>query len=798
MVLSQPGQAAQIWQRLRMEHYWEHYNRPSGQRFLGSMRIHREVVEQLLNTIASSFSHVQPFTFAHLNKRFSSDQQQHWIKITTLALSEYAYYDECDTGLWQGICDRLNLQNTQGVQKALRQILDRGFQLLGLIGTQQGNRYVSTLWLQSGIPQQNLKHFADLLQDISQEYSWWEISHAELEDLSDLLYDFCVDHHPQWGKLITFLKSSCSEEGTTVEPISGTLLQGIATVAQELERRGDSPTILQDISQREQFLQAYCLPVTFFLRNWDNLIQVLTPQEQNQTTRRGIIGLRKKPLALAFDIADSMDIQLCLPEQRLYCKDWKSLGGSYCKIVETSWDGDIDVGAGIVEIPAMSQIVHDCQSSWMWQLRSHISTSLAEWHCKGFSEDFPALIFNAWTGDRLLMEDGLKGSTEIICFVASSNRIELSAGIELLDSFVPCSIKGWRGQQLHLTVPEAQIIFHFSNSRQSLNWSQFQTEHPDLRGLRLKGKQAIYLEVPTIWHSPLTLSKSLNILIEDLTHRTMLSRPDETVTLAAAAGWQKIALSQWITQSGSYAVRLWNQGDRWCEQFEVRSSFELRQHLNSGLVQVCDRSQTPVTIPIQAPSSAEFWLCEITLRGLWPLEEVTLLLTNGEVTQRYRQQSSASGTLPINLAAWRDALPDSSQYALIYQHQGGDIQHLVSMGFEQVVKPAPPQQAPLVVPSLVSSPSPPKSQPKLTSQLIYQLELQNNTRAMRQAFSKSFTAELKKERLERSIRTIKDEILRDLIRVELSSQEDESVLREICQRIGGKLHMVINLRKWSH
>jgi hypothetical protein len=796
MVFSQPERAAQIWQQLQTERYWGHHDRPPGQRFLGSIRISRKVVEQLLDSVGSSFSRVQPFTFAQLNERFGSDLQQHWIKIATLALSEYAYYDECDAGFWQGICDRLNLQNTQGVQNALRQILDRGFQLLGLVATQQSNRYVSTLWLQSGIPQQNLNHFADLLQDISQEYGWWEISHAELEDLSHLVYNFCVDRHPQWGKLITFLRSSCSEEGATVEPISGQLLQGIAIVAQELERRGKSPSILQDSNQREQFLQSYCLPSNFFLRSWDNLIQVLMPQKRSYTTRHSIIGLRKKPLALVLDIADSMDIQLCLPVQTLWNTEWKTLRDTYCQIQEHGWEATLPRFEGL-EIPPLTQIVNRVCEQWTWHLRSHIGASLTEWHCEGISQNFPALIFDAWTGDSLLTADGLKGSTEIICFVASSTRIELSDGIELLDSFVPCSITGWRGQQLHLTAPEAPIIFHFPNSMQSISWSQFQTEHPDVRGLRLKGKQAIYLEVPTIWHPPLILSKSLNILIEDLTHRTLLTQPDETVTLAAAPGWQRIALTQWITRSGSYAVRLWNQGDRWSEQFEVRSGFELSQPSNDGFVKVCDRSQTPVETPIQAASPAEFWLSELTLRGLWTLEEVTLLLTNGEATQRYRQQASPSGTLTINLAVWRDVLPDSNRYALIYQRQGEDIQHLVSIGFEQVASPTPPQQPLPVSPSPVPS-LPPKSQSKPQPQLVYQLELQNNTRTMRQAFNKNFAAELKKARLERSIRTIRDEILRDLIRVELSSQEYASVLQEICQRIADKLHTVIVLREWNH
>lgn len=798
MVFSQPGRSQQIWQQLQIEHDWEHHNRPAGQRFLGSIRISKNDVEQLLDIVCGSFSCIRPFTFAELKERFSRhDPQEYWVKLTTLAFSEYAYYDEGDAGFWQSVCDRLGLRRTQGVQSALREILERGFRLLGLVETQQRNRYVSTLWLQSGIPQQNLEHFARLLKEISQEYGWWEITHAEPEDLSQIMYEFCSDRYPQWGKLLTFLKSSYAEQDEAVEPISGQLLQGIAIVAQELERRGLSPEILQDRQQQEQFLQSYCLPSTFFLRSWDNLIQVLTPQKQSRTGRRNIIGLRKKPLSLVLDSADSMDIQLCLPEQNLCDKDWKALNCTHCNIKEIGWEGDIELATGIVEIPQLGQPVTNNQEAWRWHLRSHTGASLAEWRCEGITPNLPVLLFDAWTGDRLLFSKELKGSTEIICFVASNTQVELSDGIELLDGFVPCSIAGWRGQQLLLTTSQSQLIFRFSNGTQSLLWNRVQADYPQLCGLKLKGRRSVYLEIPAIWHPPLLLKKSVKILVEDLTTRAILTAPDETLTLAANCNWQSIQLSQWIAQSGSYAVRLWNQDNRWSEQFEVKSSFELSQPPNELALAVCDRNQTPIQVPLQVPALTEFWLSELTLRGLWALEEITLLLTDGAITQRYRQQATTAGALTINLAAWRDVLPESSGYALSYQRQGEDPQRLVEIGSEESVSHVPSQQksqdSPLQVTPLTAM-HPPSASP---SQLVYQLELQNNTRNMRKAFNEKFSAELKKASLERAIRTIKDRTLPDLIRVELSHQDDLSVLQEICQRIADKFHTSITLRKWS-
>jgi len=795
MTFSRPGNAERLWGQLQIEGCWGHHDRLSGQRFFGSMRISRKVVEQLLNIVRNSFTSTQPFTFAALEERFGEhDPQSYWIRLTTLALSEYAYYDEGHTGFWEGVCDRLGLQRTQGVEKTLRTVLKKGIKLLGLVETQQSNYYVSTLWLQSGIPQQNLEHFARLLQDVSQEHGWWEIVHAEPEDLSQMMYEFCLHHHPQWGRLLTFLKSSYAEDDEAVEPISGQLLQGIAIVAQELERRGLSPAILKDSQQQEQFLQDYCLPSTFFLRSWDNLIQVLAPQEQRQTTRRGIIGLRKKPLSLRLDSVDSMDIQLCLPPQLLWRSGWNQFRGTYCQIQEHGWETTLP-HAGGVEVPALVQTVNRVCQQWTWQLRSHTGASLTEWHCEGIAPNLPVLIFDAWTGDRLLFGSELKGSTEIICFFASSTHVEFSNGIELLDGFVPCSIAGWRGQQLLLTTAQAHLTVRFTNGTQSFLWSQVQSDYPQLHGLKLKGRQPVYLDVPAIWHPPLPLSKTVKILVEDLTHRAILTAPDETLTVAANANWQSTQLSRWITQSGAYAVRLWTQDHRWSEQFEVRSSFELSQPPNGLELVVYDRTQTPIKTPLQVPALTDFWLSELTLRGLWAMEEVTLLLTDSAITQRYRQQATIAGVLTIHLATWRDVLPESNGYALSYQRQGEAAQKMLEIGSEESVSHIPLQQEAQASPSQVTPQ--PITPPPPPSQLIYQIELQTNTRTMRRAFNERFSAELRKAHLEQSIRTIRDEILRDLILVELSSQDYLSVLQEIRQRIADKIHISITLRRWS-
>ncbi len=691
---SQHGRADQIWHKLQTANRWLHHDRLKGYRFLGSIRLSKDDANILLDMVRDSFSNVRPFTFATLVDRFSRhDPQEYWIQLTTLALSEYAYYED-SCAFWDGVCTRFKLQNTQGTQKTLREILDRGFGLLGLVENRRRNRYVSTLWLQSGIPQQNLKHFAQLLQEISQEYGWWEITHAEPEDLSQMMYEFCLKHYPQWGKLITFLKSSYVENNDSVEPISGQLLQGIAIVALELERRGQSPKILEDENQQEQFLQSYCLPSNFFLRSWKNLIDVLTPQNYNYNVKRRSIGSRKRPLILMLDIADSMDIQLCLPPQMIWQQGWNSFQGTYCKIYEHGWEGTIPQSKDLdLEIPALFQAVSSISEEWKWQLKSHTKEVLAEWQCERVASDFPVLIFDAWTGDRLLTSNGLKGNTEIICFFANGTQMELSKGIELLDSFVPCSISGWRGQQVMLTTAQAQLTFRFPNSTQTIQWSQLQSQYPQLRGLKLKGKQPAYLEIPTVWYPPSPVETSIKVLVEDLANRKILTAPDEIIQLKPSSNWQSILLTHWVTQPGSYAVQLWINGDssmqtlreRWSEQFEVKSSFELSEAPTCLLVAVCDSNQQPIKTPLMVSTLVDFWLEDITLKGLWALEEIQFLINNEEISKTYQKQASNFGSVNISLATWRDVLPESNLYALSYQRRGGVLQRLLAMSAEATV-----------------------------------------------------------------------------------------------------------------
>jgi hypothetical protein len=178
---------------------------------------------------------------------------------------------------------------------------------------------------------------------------------------------------------------------------------------------------------------------------------------------------------------------------------------------------------------------------------------------------------------------------------------------------------------------------------------------------------------------------SIKVLVEDLANRKILTAPDEIIQLKPNSNWQNISLNNWVTQSGSYAVQLWINGDRWSEQFEVKSSFELNEAPTCLSVAVCDRNQQPIKTPLLVSTLVDFWLEDITLKGLWALEEIQFLISNEEISKTYQRQASNFGSLNISLAAWRDVLPESNLYALSYQRRGEVLQRLLAMAVEATV-----------------------------------------------------------------------------------------------------------------
>jgi hypothetical protein len=480
------SEATQQFWETRLLPYWTHRARAEGQRFLGSFRIARPATDKLLEFVGANLRRVGSLTERRLHDRFT-DPQETWVKIVTLALSEYAYYYS-DDRFWQGFCDHLNLPYGQNVEKALQTVADRGADLLGLVRAKGGYRYVSTLWLQSGIPQQNLGQFAQLVQDVQLDYGWEHLAEADHTILSEILLETCQTRFPQWGTLKHFLNSSCprseDESQTEVDPISGQLVQGIAVVAQELERRNLSPEVLLNDQEREALLENSYLPRNFFLRSWETLTQVISLKDSSSARRR-LVSLRPRRLFLEMDL-HSLDAQLVLPEQSLWKPEWRTLRGSFCQMPEADWESTIPIEDRL-EIPELVIPVKTNSERWECSLYNHNRALLNQWSYPGIFTDFACLIFDALTGEHIPLRQSelvVIGASEIYCFTPKTTTIEPGVGIEQRDRGVPCSLRGWQGIRLERTELEATIIIRDSSS-QSIQWKARPAE-PVVQGLRLQ------------------------------------------------------------------------------------------------------------------------------------------------------------------------------------------------------------------------------------------------------------------------------------------------------------------------
>lgn len=667
----------QVWEEKILPH-WSHRQRPVGHRFLGSIRVQRPASEQLLDILGQNLKQLDRVTYNSLNDQFY-ESEQNWLKVLTFTLSEYAYYYSSER-FWQGFCERLDINHNQGVENALRQVVDEGIDLLGLVRAKGGYKYVSTMWLQSGVPEQNLGHFAQLVQEIADEYGWWELAHTSAEDLSQVLLSFCQEKHPQWGTLLHFLQASYSEQ-EDAEPISGQLVQGIAIVAQELERQKVSPQALQDGNQREELLGNYYLPQNFFLRNWNALIQVLTPKAGSGQSQ-GVVSRRSKPLFLSLDVADSLNTQLVLPEQVLWKPEWRNLRETYCKIPEANWE-EVIPKTGDLQVPELVIDVNQASEDWSCQLLDHNRQPLLKWHYEGITSELPCLVFESLTGNHLPLHFSnptIIGVEEVICFTPKDIQPQFSNGIEITDSCIPSSIRGWRGQQVRLATPESSIVLILPETGQSqlINWKLAADEQPVLRGLRLKGKKPIYLEAPTFWYPPLHQAITLNILIENITEKTIVARTLET--LSPNNLWFTISLNQWITKPDCYEAHFWFEQQRWSYKFEVQSKYQMTGLTEFNRLTISSSYGFSATdLPIKYDVPEKFWSESIKIDGLWPLEEIIVLLSNVDEKIPYRLAANASGSLTIYLPALYDLLPQSNWYALDYQRSGLEPQRLLEM-----------------------------------------------------------------------------------------------------------------------
>ncbi|MHC5731256.1 MAG: hypothetical protein ACYTXY_45630, partial [Nostoc sp.] len=127
-------------------------------------------------------------------------------------------------------------------------------------------------------------------------------------------------------------------------------------------------------------------------------------------------------------------------------------------------------------------------------LLDHRKNCLNEWKLEGVARNLPCLIFDAGTGEHLNLDStnpSIRGAKEIIFFTPKGVCLDFGNGIEIVDTCVPSSIRGWQGKQLTLTTKESSIVFiAFSDEEittfPTISWKVSSEEQPSLRGLKLK------------------------------------------------------------------------------------------------------------------------------------------------------------------------------------------------------------------------------------------------------------------------------------------------------------------------
>ena len=687
MDFSSPEHTKYVWEQI--EELWNDRQKAQGERFLGNNNFSSKSVDALLSALSENLSGLGSISIDKLNERWGDRQHRNWVKIITFILSEYAYYNEAEGGLWQSICQRLNMNDPQRARKTFCAILKEGFNLLGIAKAKGGTKYLATLYLQSGIPQQNLKHFAELVDDIAGNLGWWNIAYRyKAIDLAQTLYDRTEERYRERLILRRFLKSSYQDDSSDqvyVEPLSGNILKYIATVALEIERRRLNPKDIADSQKREKHLQGFSLPYNFFLRDWGNLVSVLTPRTVSQQRANKVIRQRKREIELRLDTLE-LNLQLVLPEQNLWRKEWRDLSGSYCQIPETTWGGIIPYPDSL-EIPELCINLNALSDRWTWHLQDSNKQDLLEWSCDGVNADFPLLVFDAETGDRLTLnfdDPQIIGISELVCYFPKSANLQGLNEIEITDACFPCLITDWQAKQVRLIGRSATLSLVSDRLNITLQWQVASSNQPILKGLQIKGNQSTYLESPQIYYPLGDSVEVIHIQIEDMDRQIAVTSPDtEIIVRSTEENWQQILLSQWIQATGNFEVRLWQGNYKWSTSFSIKKNYQALANPHFFQVQIQTSREENVfsSLPIKCAEKDNFWMEEITIQGLWTFESVTFILSGNQENQAfsYALQADQTGCLNLSLMSLRESLPDSDRYYLDWVRFGNSQRLIETM-----------------------------------------------------------------------------------------------------------------------
>lgn len=656
--------ARKIWEEEILP-FWLDRDKPKGKRFLGHINISREQSDEIIALVGNNLKLLDRFTERELNRfnRLSQD----WIKIFTFAVSEYAYYYS-DDRFWEGLCERWGLSSNQTTDNTLRKIVRDGIERLGLVEAQGGYTYVSTMWIQSGVPYRNLEQFADLLQDLANVQGWDKLAQDSAQSLSDNILYLYNRKYPQGGTLSHLLKNP--------EPIVGRIIRSIAKIAGELARQNLEPSILRNEEQRNELIGNLTLDDEFFLRDWEAIVKILTHQSIERRQRN---DLRKaEDVYLSLDIADPGNIQLILPEQSLWKDEWENLRGCECHIAEANWQAIIPK-SGNLEIPELVIDITQIQDEYSIQLNNDRGESLYTWSCDGIDTAFPCLIFDAFCGEYLSIDldnSTITGWEEIICFTPRDVNIVFDEAISSIDDCIPSSIRGWKGHRLRRNQSKAKILIQSHD----INWQEEDNNTPCLVGLKSDTRKSIYLEKPTLWLPPRQDRLTIELSVRD---EDSSQKKSKYYDWSVNKRWTLVKLDEWIDKPGSYSIEI--DSINWWHKFQVIQPIVLDRIDEPANPQIyTDRAEiTRESLPISVQTSYIFDAQIIEIRGLWSLEQICLILSQADCEDIYEyHQADYHGHLEIKLSEFSDFWDRSANHrSFMYQRIGEQPQSLLEGHF---------------------------------------------------------------------------------------------------------------------
>ncbi|WP_143593594.1 hypothetical protein [Synechococcus sp. 1G10] len=689
---SSRGDAKALWEELRVDEAI--HKEPSSRRFLGSARIDPTEAKRLIETVGANFCRLSPFSSCTCSKEYDVvDPEGYWCRLTTLALTEFAYQSDDIRGFWTALQEHMGLPVSQLSLQTFQEILRRGFRYLDLVKAkgvvEDRNLYVSTLNLQNGVPVKHQQCFATLLGELRDEYGWWEIAHASPEAVAQLLLNHCTRHHRGWLTIKRFLEMSCPKDDQPVHPLSGELTSSLATIATELDRRGLDARVLANNAERERVLAGFDLPHAFFLRDWASLVPLLRFNPKPVHGRR-IRLMRSQPPKLRMDPNDWEELTLVLPPQQVNAPEWKALSSGYGVLEPAGAEFDIDILQGVLDIPMeVSYLVKEApaQCNWDFRLGSQDGSVAYSWSCQGPDPDRPVLIFDPLSGERLDPGAELGDAQEVVLFTPRQFTLLPSDDIQVIERVSSCSLRGWHGFHVEKVSAEACLRLCSSDIKFQLEWCHQDKLSPELRGARLLGRQQVFTIAPKLWIPPLEESATLRLRIEDLDNRSWLTRDDEVHIIPRADAWQAIDLDAFLTHSGRYSIVILVEEDhetlprRWQQQLRLElddtandlvglSQLTIQKLINPPIIEPVIQAFNTSSTPERVDDPANFWLSVWKVSGLWPFEQMRVEIRNGESSHSFLQAATARGEVVVETSILRYSLEPSDWYQLSLQRIG--------------------------------------------------------------------------------------------------------------------------------